>query len=102
MSYDFGVLVDKVVNCLRISLILIGMRIPYRKRFGTILNSGFRSRTASIVFVYELVLIRQIYSERIQFATRFFIGLLCGSIPCSIASLNRNAQSFMFSNISIV
>ena len=78
MSYRFDVLVDKVVDRL-ISLILIGMRIPYHKRFGTILNSGFRSGTVSIVFVYELVLIRQIYSERIQFATRFFIGLLCGS-----------------------
>ena len=86
MSYSFDVLVDKVVNRLRIGLILIGMLIPYHKRFGTILNSGFRSKTVSIVFVYELiVLIRQIYSERIQFATRFFIGLLCGSTPCSIA-----------------
>ena len=94
MSCSFDVLVDKVVNRL-ISLILIGMRIPYRKRFGTILNSGFRSGTVSIVFVYELVLIRQIYSERIQFATRFFIGLLCGSIPY------RVTQS-LFSNITIV
>ena len=58
MSYGFGVLVDKVVNRIRISLILIGMRIPYRKRFGTILNSG-SFRTVSIVFVYELVFIKK-------------------------------------------